>query len=158
MTLTGETATACPVCWTGTNPVDWLTYYPPVVFPQYLVLAPNYILVWLSLIWVPFAAFKLKAMKATPDGRALLLAFCLFSWNVGSDLFVYVGLGRPVFEWYLLPAVPALAIGGAFILTRKKVPRWAVFAGIAAVMVTALLLNSIFYFLLHPQYQGCPEC
>ena len=79
-------ASSCYSCWTATNPLDWLTYFPPVVFPQNLVLAPNYALVWLAFAWVPLAAWKLPELRATGEGRAAILALSVLGWNLVSNV------------------------------------------------------------------------
>ena len=127
----------CPECWGNTNPLDWLTYIPPVVFPTDLVLAVNYPLVWLSFAWVPMAVLSFKRLRSTPEGKVLILALLLFIWNVGSNIWLFEGLGRAVFEWYILPAVPAFAIGAAYLASRPRTPR-----PVAVVIVGSVLLGA----------------
>jgi hypothetical protein len=148
----------CFECWAAQNPLDWLTYFPPVVLPQALVTAPNYALVWLSFAWVPLAAWKFRAIRATQEGKVLLMGLSIFSWNVFSNVFIYSVVDRPVFEWYFLPAVPGLAMGGAYLLTRPGIPRWARYGLIAAVIFVGVLLSPALYELLYPQPQTCVWC
>lgn len=129
-------ASNCVTCWTSTNPLDWLTYFPPVISPTALVLAPNYPLVWLGFVWIPVAARSFRSLRLTGEGRALLLALSIFGWNIGSDLWIYAGLGRAVFEWYLLPAVPAFG----------------------SLVLVGLLLSPMVFHQLYPQPQPCSNC
>jgi 4-amino-4-deoxy-L-arabinose transferase-like glycosyltransferase len=156
--LTPVMAPNCVACWTSTNPLDWLTYFPPVIFPQNLVLAPNYALVWLAFAWVPLSVWKFPTLRATGEGRAAILALFIFGWNVLSNIYLFEGVGRAAFEWYMLPAVPGLAIGAAFLLTRPRVPKLLVFAVAGAVILVGLLLNPATFQLMSPQSQVCLSC
>jgi hypothetical protein len=150
--------TACTACWTGTNPLDWLTYLPPIAFPTALVLAVNYPLVWMSFVWVPVAVVKLGKRQIDPDLKPLVLAAFIFIWNIGSDLWLFSDVNRVVFEWYILPVVPAFAIGGAYLLTRPRTPRWLLYSAAGVVIVVGLLLSPVVYHILFPQPQYCTEC
>jgi hypothetical protein len=148
----------CWDCWAATNPIDWLTYFPPVIFPQSLVSAANYPLVWLSFGWIPLAAWRFRSLRTSPEGKVLLLGASIFSWNVVSNIYIFSVLGRAVFEWYFLPAVLGLAMGGAYLLTRSGIPRWARYSLIAAVVIVGLLLSPVVYNTLYPQPQVCAWC
>jgi hypothetical protein len=141
-------AANCPQCWAATNPLDWLVYVPPVVFPTDIALAVNYPMVWLSFAWVPMAVVSFPSLRRTPEGKLLLLALLLFLWNVGSNLFVFEGLGRAVFEWYFLPAVPALAIGAAFIVTRPSLPKLLSYSCTVSILLAAAVLSPLSFALL----------
>jgi len=151
-------ATQCSPCWTSTNPLDWLTYFPPVIVPTDLVLAPNYVLVWLCFVWVPVATRSFKSLRMSREGRILLMALFIFVWNMVSNLWIFAGLGRAVFEWYFLPAVPALAIGAAYLVTRPHTPKWLAYFTIAALVVVALLLSPLTFHQIFPQPQVCNNC
>lgn len=156
--LTPILRSSCMACWTSTNPLDWLTYFPPVVFPTALVLAPNYPLVWLGFVWVPLGARSFRSLRLTGEGKALLLGLSVYGWNVGSDFWIYAGLGRTVFLWYFLPAVPALAIGAAYLLTRPRTPSWLFFAAVGSLVVVALLLSPLVFHQIYPQSTVCTSC
>jgi dolichyl-phosphate-mannose-protein mannosyltransferase len=151
-------ADSCFACWSATNPLDWLTYFPPVVLSQAMVTAPNYPLVWLAFAWVPLGAWRFRALRVAREGRVLLLAGSIFVWNVASNLAIFSVFGRAVFEWYFLPAVPALAMGGAYLVTRPGIPRWAMFGMIAAVLIVGILLSPVVYNVLYPAPQACDWC
>ena len=150
--------TACTSCWAGTNPLDWLTYVPPVAFPTSLLLVVNYPLVWMAFGWVPLGVLKSVRGKIDSDARPLMLAALIFLWNLASNILIFSALDRAVFEWYILPAVPAFAIGGAYLLTRPRTPKWLLYVGTGVVVVVGLLLSPIVYHLLYPQPQYCSSC
>ena len=147
---------SCTACWAATNPLDWFTFFPPVVFPEALPMVTNYLLVWLWFIWVPIAVWHFGRLKDSPEGKILLLALLIFAWNVASDIWLFAAVGRAVFEWYMLPAIPALAIGGAYLLTRPWIPKWISYVGIVAVVVVGLLLTPFAFHLLFSQSGMCP--
>jgi hypothetical protein len=148
----------CTVCWAATNPLDWLTYYPPVVFPEALPMSTNYLLVWLSFIWVPTAGWRFGRLRGSPEEKLLLLALLVFAWNVASDIWLFAAVGRAVFEWYFLPAIPALAMGGAYLLTRSGISKWVSYPSIVLIVAVGLLLSPVTYHLLFPQSGGCSVC
>jgi len=156
--LAQDFSNSCIACWAATNPLDWLTYFPPVIFPEALVMAPNYLLVWLIFAWVPVAAWRFGRLRTTQEGRALLLALLIFAWNIASDIWLFAAVGRAVFEWYLLPAIPAMAIGGAYLLTRPEIPKLISYVLMVLIIAVGLLLSPVTYHLLFPQSGGCPQC
>jgi hypothetical protein len=78
----------------------------------------------------------------------LLLALLVFLWNLGSNLWLFEGLGRAVFEWYFLPAVPALAMGGAYLVTRPSLPMRLAYALVGSVLLVAALLSPLSFAVL----------
>jgi len=154
----GIVQNTCTACWAGTNPLDWFTYFPPVSFPTALVLAPNYPLVWMSFVWVPLGAVRVARRKFDSDLKPVALAGSILVWNLASDIWLYLDVNRVVFEWYLLPVVPAFAIGGAYLLTRPSTPRWVLYLGAAAVVIVGILLSPVVYHILYPQPQYCNDC
>ena len=150
--------TACTACWAATNPLDWLTYFPPVAFPTALVLAPNYPLVWMAFVWVPIGMLALVRRRINDAVKPTILASSILLWDLASNLWLYEGVGRAVFEWYLLPAVPAFAMGGAYLLTRNWMPRPIRYAAAASVIVVGLLLSPAAYHLIYPAPQYCSSC
>jgi hypothetical protein len=144
---------ACGSCWTGTNPFDWLFYVPPVAFPTALVLAVNYPLVWMTFVWAPLGAYRWLKGRVDQDLKPVLLSLSIFLWNLASNLAIFSALNRAVFEWYILPVVPAFAIGGAYLLTRLRTPKWVLYLGAAVVIAVGLLLSPVVYHILYPQPQ-----
>lgn len=144
--------------WAGANPLDFLTYLPPIAFATALVLVVNYPLVWMSYVWTPLVVWKLGKRQIGNEEKPVLLAALILIWNTVSNVYVYSFLGRNVFEWYLLPVVPAFAIGGAYIVTRQWMPKWAFYALLVVCISVGLLLTPIAYHIFFPKPQVCTSC
>ena len=132
---------------TPITPLNWLLYYTPV---GYLVTTvsvtitgattttyhyisvgfygtTNPLVTWLVFAWVPVVLYRLirtRRLGATPgsDDRmgGFLLIWFLWAFLPYIALFLY---GRVTYPFYILPAVPALAGGGAYFMTRDWFPR-----------------------------------
>ncbi|QQG49114.1 MAG: glycosyltransferase family 39 protein [archaeon] len=123
-------------------PIDWLVYYAPV---QYLVTTAtsaasglrlvsagyfgvaNQLVVWEVFIWVPLVVHSLyKARRAVP-GRVAADRFGVFIlvWFLWSYLpyLLLMAYGRVTYPFYILPAMPALASGAGYFITREWFPR-----------------------------------
>ncbi len=159
------------------TPFSWMTYYPAVGYfvsrelvnnvPKYVLLGywgvTDFFEIWLTWIWVPYVgylAYKLWTSRAaivqdvttalnidTPSFR--LASFALL-WYLIAYL-PYIGLyvyGRVTYPYYMLPVMPAIAIGCAFLLTRKWFPR----------EVAYVLLGGVFlwFFLYYPDKNFLP--
>jgi 4-amino-4-deoxy-L-arabinose transferase-like glycosyltransferase len=148
----------CFACWSATNPLDWLTYFPPVVFSQSIMMVANYPLVWMCFAWVPFGLVKLRSLRVAQEGKVLILAGSIFIWNLASNIVIFSVFGRAVFEWYFLPAVPAMAMGGAYLVTLSWLPRWARYGLIVAVVIVGIILSPYVYNTLYPGPQVCEWC
>lgn len=142
-------------------PLDWLIYYSPVPYLvttttsgslSYVQLGywgtTNFVEVWLVWIWVPYVCYLLynarrpavpepSAAEVHPDEgsmRAARLALLWFAWIY----FAYLALGfygRVTYPYYFIQAIPAVALGGAFLLTRswfKSPLRIAIIVAVAA--------------------------
>ena len=155
------------------TPIDWLLYYSPV---QYLVTTvsvtvsgavtttyhyvsvgyygtTNQLVVWEVFIWVPLVAYRLLRVRrwgATPgqDDKfgGFLLIWFLWSYVPYLALFLY---GRVTYPFYILPAVPALASGSAYFITRDWFPKKMAMVYIAAAFVI--------FFLYFPVKDFLPE-
>lgn len=122
------------------TPLNWLTFYSPI---SYLVTSvtvssgntsfsyaavgyygvANVVVVWMVYAWLPVAiyrTFRNRKWKATPSGDDTLALF-LAVWFLLSYLpYVLLWLyGRVTYPFYILPAVPALAGGAAYFVTRE---------------------------------------
>ncbi len=145
------------------TPIDWLLYYSPV---QYLVTTvsvtvsgamtstyhyiavgyygtTNQLIVWEVFIWVPLVAYRLYRAKkwgATPtlDDRfgGFILIWFLCTYLPYVALFLY---GRVTYPFYIIPAIPAMAGGAAYFVTRDWFPRKMAIAYIAAAFVIFFL-------------------
>lgn len=102
--------------------------------PWYFLLTSNYwmievsynpVLLWSVFVWVPVGAFLIlrQVRKKQVDGASRLFVFALLLLVVTfvqNEVF-YLS-GRIIWVWYFLPAVPALALGEAYLLTRASIP------------------------------------
>lgn len=129
------------------TPLDWLLAYTPV---SYLVTTvtvtvsgavtstatyvsvgyygiANQVIVWMVFTWVPFTLYKLMKNRqlGTPpsaDDRFGVLLTVLFLWSYVPYLTLWL-YGRVTYPFYILPAMPALAAGSAYFITRDWFPR-----------------------------------
>lgn len=131
------------------TPFDWLLFYSPSSWfasniqitvtsggvstvEQYVGVAfykmTNPIVIWLVFAWVPLIlGVKLRkkpeGYTEDPDDQAMVFMLFWFFWT----WFPYVILWSPpvnrtVYPFYILPAVPALATGSAYFVTRDWFP------------------------------------
>ncbi len=129
------------------TPLNWLTYYTPV---SYLVThvtttvnsasgstvttfvgvgyygITNPIVTWVVFAWVPIVIYR--AIKKRPEGEPVtgddtmgrfILFWFLWGYLPYIPLWIY---GRVTYPFYVLPIVPALAIGAAYFITRPWFP------------------------------------
>ncbi len=116
----------------------------------------NVLETWTIYIWIPIAAYAVwkryrqrldgldtfgfvdpQAAETTGSTRLAVLSLIWFSWNY----LPYVGMwlyGRVTYPFYFIPALPSVAMGAAYFLTRKVVPGYAV----------AMYLAGAFFFFL----------
>jgi dolichyl-phosphate-mannose-protein mannosyltransferase len=127
--------------WTGglgggyITPLDWITFYTPVA---YLVTrtgnlvdvgywgTANVIIVWMLFFWVPLVVYRLVRRPQPGEARDLedsagAFALVWFLWTYVPYIFLWL-YGRVTYPFYLVPAIPALAIGAAYFVTRKWFP------------------------------------
>lgn len=136
-----------PVLGRYINPLDWLLYYTPVSYLVTTVTVTitggtvvqtlsyigvgfygvnNVIVLWLVFVWVPIVIYRLlkkvpEGQKRSGDDRAMLVMLLWFAWSY----LPYIALwqyGRVTYPFYILPAVPALATGAAYFVTRDWFP------------------------------------
>ena len=127
----------------------------------------NMLEAWMTFLWVPLAGFIAwkalrprtlspeKADQPEPPGRfplseirVALLSLIWFGWNYFPYVLLFLG-GRTTYPFYLLPAMPAIALGTAFFLTRGSVPR--------PVVVLYLAAAFVFFFVFFPYKGFLPE-
>jgi 4-amino-4-deoxy-L-arabinose transferase-like glycosyltransferase len=130
----------------------------PGVGPWYFFLTSNYwmvgvsynpALLWSAFAWVPLGLFfVLRAARdraaVDPAGRLFVISLVLLAVTFLTNELVYLG-GRIVWVWYFLPAVPALALGEAYLLTRGSIPRW-----VRALLGGALVAGYLLAYLMGP--------
>jgi len=139
-------AQGCMSC-ARSGPFDWLTLYYPISFlslPQQnftFYLTADVPLVWAVYAWVPLSVLSLWRFRGgLGAGPARLGAFALiwFLWNYVPYIVLYA-FGRYMFVWYLIPAVPAISLGAAYLSTRGWFPRWLLVAYVAVVVIWFLV-------------------
>ena len=159
----GYYATSVTVCPASVNGVCQGGQYTYVSIAYYGVT--NLIETWTTFIWVPVVAFLLyryrrkpgsgldqfvsgepggHGLQLPPDLRFAALALIWFVWNYVPYLFLLLG-GRVTYPFYFIPAIPSVAMGAGFLVTRKWFPRWAAYVFVAAAFV--------FFFVYFP-YKG----
>jgi 4-amino-4-deoxy-L-arabinose transferase-like glycosyltransferase len=120
------------------NPLDWFLFFTK---PYWLGgFSNNVFLLWLVLAWVPLGCFMLwrsRRERVTPEGRLFVFSLLLFASTLLENELIY--LDRGILVWYYLTIVPSLAFGGAYLLTRPQIPRWAKF------FIFGLLLAGYFW-------------
>ena len=120
-------------------PFDWVLFYAPVV---YLVVdvstaagtyissgylgTTNPLVVWLLFAWVPVVFYRLFQWRKTKlpiggEDRAAAFVLTWFILNYVPYLLLFF-YGRVTYPFYIIPAIPALAIGSGYFLTRNWFP------------------------------------
>lgn len=140
----------CQDCWRNLSPFDWVTFfspveyaYPPASSAHQLIVIGNFKLVydtfayygitnmietWTIFVWIPVTIFILykyrRNIRTRLEGPNKLLAFALiwFSFTYVPYILLYFE-SRAEFEYYMVSAVPAIAIGAAYLVARPGVPR-----------------------------------
>lgn len=140
------------------TPLNWLTVYPPVSYLVVLVSSAgstyvsvgyygvaNQAIVWMVYLWLPVALYPVLKEKRWRSSLgmerrlgAFLAVWLLWSYVPYVVLWAY---GRVTYPFYMLPAVPALATGAAYFITRDWFPR-----RMAAIYVIAAFGIFVLYF------------
>ncbi|MDG6900938.1 MAG: glycosyltransferase family 39 protein [Nitrososphaerota archaeon] len=146
-----------PVLGRYITPLDWLVYYSPVSYLVTTVTVTvtggatvttlsyigvgfygvnNVIVLWLVFVWVPIVLYRL--LKKRPEGesisrddRTMLVMLVWFAWSYLPYIVLWL-YGRVTYPFYILPAVPALATGAAYFVTRDWFPKKVVWFYLAA--------------------------
>jgi len=160
------------VLHTPITPFNWVTYYSPIGYlitnvnvssasGSYSYVSVGYygitdqFEVWLVYLWGGYTAYLWWKTRATPlasesDARDLRLARLALVWFLVVFI-AYVGLyfyGRITYPYYFISAVPALAMGAAYFLTRRWFP-----PTIAYIVLGGVLL---WFFLFYPDKSFLP--
>ncbi len=157
---------------TPITPLNWVTYYSPVVYlvttvkvtaasGNYSYASAGYygvtsqIEVWLVYLWGAYTVYlwwktKGKTFALESEAREFRLGRLALVWFLVVFL-GYVALyfyGRVTYPYYLIEAAPALAMGAAYLLTRGWFPR----------PVAYLLLAGVFiwFFVFYPDKSFLP--
>ncbi len=129
----------------------------------------NMIETWSTFIWAPLAViilyrllkdrrssttldqfgFKANALSKLSFQESELAVFALivFVWNYFPYIFLFLA-GRVTYPFYFLPAVPAVALGASYLITRDKVPK--------IVALIFLIAVSIWFFVYFPDKSFLP--
>ena len=162
-----------PVLHRDIIPLDWLLVYAPV---SYLVTnvtvtvtgavassitfvkvgyygITNQIVIWMVFAWLPLAAYrfartKLSGMELSADDRFGIVLAVWFLWSYVPYVALWL-YGRVTYPFYILPAIPALAGGSAYFLTRDWFP-----SKMAVVYIVAAFA---FFFLYFPVKDFLPD-
>jgi 4-amino-4-deoxy-L-arabinose transferase-like glycosyltransferase len=159
-------STSVTVCPNSVNGVCVSGQYSYVQLAYYGVT--NFLVTWTIFIAVPLLAYVLyKGYRkpsqgleafgfAQPESGPTLssevkyagFVLTYFLWNYIPYLFLLVA-GRVTYPFYMVPAIPAIAMGAAYFATRKWFPRWLLYIYIAAVFV--------FFFVFFPSKAFLPD-
>ena len=159
-------STSVSVCLNSVNGVCQSGQYTYVGLAYYGVT--NFFETWATFVWVPLAIFLLYRHSKKPQSgldkfmpggaggvvaqvpgelKLAALALIWFFWTYVPYIFMLLG-GRVTYPFYFIPAIPAMAIGTSFLLTRKWFPRWAAFVYVGLVF--------IFFFVFFPDKAFLP--
>ncbi len=137
-----------PILGRFITPFDWLVYYAPVSYLVTTVTVTvasgaasttvsyvgvgyygvnNVIVLWLVFAWIPVAIYSLRMKRAegvprSKDDQLILFVVTWFLWSYIPYIALWL-YGRVTYPFYILPAVPALAVGAAYFITREWFPR-----------------------------------
>jgi hypothetical protein len=125
----------------------------------------NLLETWTVFVWVPLVAYVLYSrfrkagleqfgFDATTgprlDGetRFAALALILFLWAYVPYLFLFIG-GRVTYPFYFIPAIPAVAMGSSYWVTRSWFPKW--------LLAVYLAMVFVFFFVYFPEKAFLPD-
>ena len=124
----------------------------------------NLLETWATFVWIPLMSYALylacrrrgpapgdapadMAPPAGPvrppltgEGRFAAFTLTLFGWSYVPYLFLFLA-GRVTYPFYIVPAIPAMAMGTAFWVSRKWFPKW-----LAAVYLAMVFVFFLVYF------------
>ncbi|HEV2139254.1 MAG TPA: glycosyltransferase family 39 protein [Nitrososphaerales archaeon] len=160
-------ATSVSVCPNTVNGVCQGGQYSYVSLAYYGVT--NLIETWTVFVWVPLAAFAVYrhfrrpqprleqfgfAEGGTPPSRApgitkfAGLALTMFLWTYVPYIFIFL-TQRVTYPFYFIPAIPAVALGASYWLTRDWFP--------PKLMYVYLAMAFIFFFVYFPAKGFLPD-
>ncbi|MDG7026633.1 MAG: glycosyltransferase family 39 protein [Nitrososphaerota archaeon] len=124
----------------------------------------NLLVTWATFVWVPLMAYALylerRRRRPSPEGsppegaplqeppgpalsgegRLAAFTLTLFGWSYIPYLFLFFG-GRVTYPFYIIPAIPAMAMGTAYWVSRRWFPKW-----LAALYVAMVFVFFLVYF------------
>jgi hypothetical protein len=126
----------------------------------------NFLETWTVYVWVPLIAYTLyrfyrrrgpqledfgfSGPKPALQGEAKFAAFALtlFLWNYVPYLFLLLE-GRVTYPFYIIPAIPAIAMGASYWLAKPWFPRW--------LMWIYLVMTFAFFLVYFPDKAFLPQ-
>ncbi|MDA4123886.1 MAG: glycosyltransferase family 39 protein [Thaumarchaeota archaeon] len=162
VTYYATSVSVCPnsvggVCQGGAYSFVGLAYYG----------VTNLIVTWALFIWAPIAVFLLWkrfrglqpsleefGFSASPGARfsdelgTAALALTWFLWSYIPYIFLFA-FGRVTYPFYIVPAIPSLALGAGFLLTREWFPR--------KLALVYLAMAFVFFFVYFPDKAFLPN-
>jgi 4-amino-4-deoxy-L-arabinose transferase-like glycosyltransferase len=158
---------------TPITPLNWVTYYSPIGYlitsvkvtagsTSYSYVSAGYygitnqFEVWLVYMWGAYVVYVWRKARGSgfvseSEGKEFRLARLALFWLL-VVLLAYVALyfyGRVTYPYYFIQAVPALAIGAAYFLTRSWFP-----VGISYIVLTGVFL---WFFIFYPDKSFLPD-
>ncbi len=119
---------------TWSNPLYWLISIAAESWGTYYIL--NIFASALALIWLPIGIWRIR--RAGGEARALILASLWLIWTYVPYEIFYLA-GRVEYYYYAVQMVPALALGGAYLLASGGFPKS---------LKALVILGSIVWFIL----------
>jgi dolichyl-phosphate-mannose-protein mannosyltransferase len=158
---------------TPITPLNWITYYSPIGYlitnvrvtagsTSYAYVAAGYygitnqFEVWMAYLWGAYVVYLWRKTRGATfaseqEGRDFRIARLALFWFLVVFL-AYVGLylyGRITYPYYFIQAVPALAMGAAYFLTRSWFPR-----GVSYIVLAGVF---IWFFIFYPDKSFLPD-
>ena len=159
-----SSVTVCPnnvnnVCQGGAYSYVSLAYYG----------VTNFLETWTIYVWIPLVAYALyryfkreqpsldefsfegiRSSFGALQGELKMAAFALvlFIWSYVPYIVLFFA-GRVTYPFYFLPAVPAVAMGCTYWITRNWFPRW--------LMYVYLAVAFVFFFIYFPSKGFLPD-
>jgi dolichyl-phosphate-mannose-protein mannosyltransferase len=158
---------------TPITPLNWITYYSPIGYlitnvkvtagsTSYSYVSAGYygitnqFEVWMTYLWGAYVVYLWRRTRGAQfaseqEGRDFRLARLALLWFLVVFL-AYVALylyGRITYPYYFVQAVPALAMGAAYFLTRSWFPR-----GVSYIVLAGVFL---WFFIFYPDKSFLPD-
>src|SRR5207237_7595225 len=124
------------------NPLYWLVSVTAEQWGGYYFLL-NIFISALALVWLPVGIWRIR--REGEAARALVLASVWLLWTYLPYEVIYLA-GRVEYYYYTVQIVPALALGGAYLISSSR------FARPLAIFVIggAVVWFALFFPLSHP--------
>ena len=112
----------------------------------------NLLETWTVYVWVPLVAYAIytyfrrrapsleefgfqpeEQARATGETKYAAFTLTLFLWSYVPYVFLFLA-GRVTYPFYVIPAIPAMAMGAAYWISRSWFPRWLMWIYLAMVV------------------------